>query len=93
MSPGRISRVTVDLAVQQNEDAGCHGRDRQDNGQAADRDEGGQARVNEPDGQQDENQRRLSGFKSLIRRQRSRQFVVSPRAFNLGDVDAYRCQP
>jgi hypothetical protein len=44
----------VDLAVQQNEDAGCYGKDGEDNAQAAHRDERGQARENEPYSQQQE---------------------------------------
>jgi len=42
------------LAAYQNENAGCYGKDRQDNRQAAHRDKCGQARKNEPDGQQQE---------------------------------------
>jgi len=51
VSPGWIFRVTVDLAAYQNEDAGCYGKQCQDNAQAAHRDERGQARENEPYGQ------------------------------------------
>jgi len=51
MSPGGIFRVTVDLAAHQNEDAGCYGKQCQDNSQAAQRDERGQACENEPYGQ------------------------------------------
>jgi len=54
VSPGQKFRVTVDLAPEQNEDAGCDGKQRQDNAQAAHRDESGKARENEPDGQQQE---------------------------------------
>ena len=54
MSPGCVSRVTVDLATQQNEDSGCYGKQCQDNAQTAHRDKCGQARENEPYSQQQE---------------------------------------
>jgi hypothetical protein len=54
MSPGWISRVTVDLAAQQNEDAGCYGKDGQNRGQAAHRNERAQSGENEPYAQQQE---------------------------------------
>jgi hypothetical protein len=46
MSPGWISRVTLDLAAQQNEDAGPYGKECQNNTQAAHRHERRQAREN-----------------------------------------------
>lgn len=48
----KSSRVTGDdeLAAQQNEDAGCYGKQCQNCAQAAHRNERGQARKDEPDG-------------------------------------------
>lgn len=50
MSPGWISRMTVELAAQQNEDAGPYGEQRQNNAQAAHRDKRGQACEDQPYG-------------------------------------------
>jgi len=49
-SPGQISRMEVDLAAQQDENAGCYGKERHDNSQTAHRDESGQTCENKPDG-------------------------------------------
>lgn len=46
------SRVTIDLAAQQNKDAGCYGKKRQDNSQPAHRNKRRQACENKPYGQQ-----------------------------------------
>lgn len=50
MPPGWFSRVAIDLAADQNKDAGPDGKKRQNNAKATQRDKSRQAREKEPDG-------------------------------------------